>query len=56
MRYTQVTTDKTALALGLRYQKPIGFWEGNVADLILIGVTIGFFYLAWLYVCGCDRL
>jgi len=27
-----------------------------MSDFIHIGITVGFFYLAWLYASACDRL
>jgi hypothetical protein len=30
--------------------------ETQMADLIFIAATVGFFAVAWLYALGCDRL
>ncbi len=44
------------LALCLRYYQFDRAEEVNMADVIFIGITTGFFYLAWLYVRACERL
>ena len=30
--------------------------EATMLDLLFVGVTVGFFGLAWAYVRGCDRV
>jgi hypothetical protein len=30
--------------------------EDRMSDVIFVGVTVGFFALAWAYVRGCERV